>query len=411
MDKLPAEVLYNILDHIPKSWGRYALINCLRTCRLCYNVGLPLLYDRITVESFWPHRFLHQFPSEKLEMVNFVTLSITASPADRPNVGGTICVVESRLRELAALLPRMINLSTFSFNFQDFEPNHPRPIRIHRSIICKLVENLPTSCVNLEIDANGLDDMGTNPLHLCDRLRDVLPRLQHLRLRMAEICPGIFATGFNQDGTTAQQSTITRVVAPFLKTVMINCCAYQGPARACGTQDGMDAHIPLLQRLHEFAACGSFPAIERLWLVHKPRLGDVGSQYRYYKRCDIMQNQTWCIPLIHGYCSNGDTGRSCFSRTPEGQEVFSFGVSTLEQLVEEQTWKITPGSGRVPSADIEGLDIRRGSAMGSRDLADHRAIERCDCQYHRLWRKECDAGVQFLRPVLSEGLLDESPMT
>lgn len=406
MDKLPVEVLHTILEHAKNTRRPERFFSCLLCCHLWHDIGLPLMYKEILVYKWNMLRFLY-ISSKNLGLVKFLTVSVTITRDDWQYFPGGF---ESRLCELSRVLPRMINLSTLSFTYSDFMPRHPRPIVMGRSAITELVRNLPESCVNLEIDANGLDIREITTPHLCDALRDVLPQLQHLRLRLADICPGIFAMGFNEDGTTAHRSTVMPVVAPFLKTLVINCCANTSPAGACGTQRSIDAHIPLLQRLCEFAARGSFPAIERLWLVYKPRLDFSVPQHPYYKRCDIIQNQAWCIPFTEGYCYKGYRDPMCFMRTPEGREAY-VDEYRLEPLVEEQTWKFTLRELRVPSANTMGLNIQRMYPTSFPDVQVHREIEGCECPFHRLWSKEEDTGVQHLCSLQRGNLLDESPMT
>lgn len=408
MDKLPVEVLHTILEYAKIPWptgSRTHFFSCLLCCRLWYDISLPLMYKGIYLRVGDLHRFLTKFSPRKLAMVKFLTISATVSRNEITWYGRFF--LGGLLRKISTLLPKMINLSTLSFTYNDSMPEHPRLIFMCRSAITELVKNLPTSCVNLEIDTHGLDKYDTTETHLCDALRDVLPRLQHLRLRLANLCPGIFAPGFNLDGTTSHQSIIVPVVAPFLKTLVINCYASRSLTEACGTEPSRDAHIPLLRRLCEFASRGSFPAIERLWLVYKSRLGFAAPGYLYYKRCDIIQNQAWCIPFVEGNCYRNTR---CFMRTPEGQEAYAF-EKRLEPLVEEQTWRSTLDVLRVPSANIMGLDIQCVPTSSFESVLDYQKIEDCDCPCHELWRTEQLTGVQYLVPVQRGDLLDESPMT
>ena len=414
MDKLPVEVLYTILEHVKNArQPRPRFFSCILCCHLWHDVALPMMYKEINIYSLsWLEFFLDKISSRNLAMVKFLRISVTISREDFVYFSGSR--LKTGLRKLSTVLPNMINLSTFSFTYSDFMPGHPRPIRMGRSAITELVKSLPTSCVTLEIDAHGLDNYkdhheDTSP-HFCDTLRDILRQLQHLRLRLADLCPGIFATGFNQDGTMAHQSTITPVVAPFLRTLVINCCAHLSLAGACGTKGSRDAHIPLLQRLCEFAARGSFPAIERLWLVYKPRLDFSTPQYHYYKRCDIIRNQAWCIPFIEGYCYKGYRETMCFMRTPEGRESY-VGETMLDPLVEEQTWEYILRRLWVPSVDYIGSDVQRDHDDCFTNVPSHQEIEGCHCEFHTLWYHEEFTGVQHLIPVQREGLLDESPVT
>lgn len=407
MDKLPEEILLMIFQHVQSPSQQRSFVSCLLCCHLWYRIGLPLLCNEIKLGNFNLERFLVYFPSKNLAMTKLLTISVEGSVKDDLNRGYAL---KPRLCRVFSILPKMINLSTLSFIYNDFWVGHPRPIFMERSAVVLLIENLPKTCVNLEIDTHGLDELGYGTPHLCDTLRRILPRLQHLRLRLRDLCPGIFATGFDQDSSTAQHSVITPVKAPFLKTVVINCCSRELVAAACGTERRMNSHIPLMQRLYEFAACGCFPAIERLWLVYKPRVQDGGRRYSYFKRCDIAQNRAWFVPFINDRCYTQERENRYLMRTPEEQEVLAFEC-VVEKLVEGQTWKTAATGRRVPSAHGTGLDIRFTMEMYFSPLARYRADnEVCSCEFHRLWHNEKVTGMQLMSSVQKEGLLDESPM-
>lgn len=339
--------------------------------------------------------------------VKYLTVSITASYDNLELLGSTQI---RRLRRLAALLSEMRNLSTFSFIFSDPRSRNPHPRQLPRHVITTILEKLPTSCVNLEIDTNGLDFLVPNKPHFCDMLRRVLPRLQHLRLRLTYMCPAIFATGFNQHGTIGDRSAFTSMVAPSLKTVVINCRTGFWTTGDCGRWPSIDAPVSLLKTLRELAACGCFPAIERLWLVYQPRIQFIGPQYPYYKQCDIIQNQTWAIPFLPGMCPQFAENRDvCLARLPDGGEVLAH-EHVVEKFVEGQTWQTTLSGCSVPAAAIQKSDIWCAKPLPLLDLNCFGAVGWCQCGFHLLLRNETVTGFQLMGAVQREGLTDESPV-
>ena len=60
---------------------------------------------------------------------------------------------------------------------------------------CKVVQAIPESCANLELDTGGTDGIQQgrgNGKHLCQDIQRVLPKLHHLRLRVAYACHTIW---------------------------------------------------------------------------------------------------------------------------------------------------------------------------------------------------------------------------
>lgn len=100
---------------------------------------------------------------------------------------------------------RMCNLVSFSLVIKgeymrcDWrrEPNLPG------AVFSDLLRSLPQSCTSVEMDTGGTDSAG-----MCISLRDILPRLVHLRLRALHLCPQALPP------------------APLLETCIISFCNY-----------------------------------------------------------------------------------------------------------------------------------------------------------------------------------------
>ena len=407
MDRLPQELLHIILKYAQSTSKQASFISCLLCCHLWYKIGRPLLHNGISLRNTNLQSFLRRFPSKDFSNIRLLTMLIEAS-FDDPTVFGPNQA--RRVQRLGALLPQMVNLSTFSFTFTNPRTWGPYDVQIPRSIIIELVENLPASCVSLEIDTNGLDFLEPHQPHLCDKLRHILPRLHHLRLRLADVCPGIFATGFNPDGT--RESTITSVMAPCLKTAIINCCTGLWYSGACGIEPKTDGDMSLIPDLHDFASCGNFPVIERLWIIHRPHVEPMGPQYLSYQRCDIVKNQTWGIPFLPEFGHAYPVDQIAYLvRSLKGQEFLCRNESVIEQLVaEEQTWQTTLSKINVPAAVMMRWDFEKEQPLRFFDLTAYR-ITSCDrCDFHVLWRNERVTGLRLMGPVLTEGLMDDDRM-
>lgn len=98
----------------------------------------------------------------------------------------------------------MKNLTSFSLRIDKFPPagraeghrNDPLGARMKTRTLRCLLEALPKSCIDVELDTRGRDDDRVcyfNPdyndhVHLCPTIRNLLPRLQHVRLRLGSLC-------------------------------------------------------------------------------------------------------------------------------------------------------------------------------------------------------------------------------
>ncbi|KAL8693312.1 MAG: hypothetical protein Q9218_001831 [Villophora microphyllina] len=104
-------------------------------------------------------------------------------------------------------MAKMTALVSFSFSIDKF-PSHERTSEDTRrpegscmrsEVIAKLLDALPNSCVDLDLDTGGREDdqdCGFHDSmwcdHLCTAVRGLLPRLRHLRLRLGSLCANLF---------------------------------------------------------------------------------------------------------------------------------------------------------------------------------------------------------------------------
>jgi hypothetical protein len=151
--------------------------------------------------------------------------------------------------------------------------------------LSSIINNLPDSCTCLEIDtehsgfivvpSTDFNSQPTSPV--CDAIRTILPRLEHLRLRRPQLCSALFGTKSHE-----QDAGFEAVRATNLKSCLINLSLrtpgpYPGTLAAlCGASApiplvGLRPHFPyaltpLLPGLQAFARLNS-ARLERLWIV------------------------------------------------------------------------------------------------------------------------------------------------
>jgi hypothetical protein len=59
--------------------------------------------------------------------------------------------------------------------------------------LADIIRSLPQQCCNLELDTQGNDRAEAGCTHLREAIRDAVPGLQRLRLRLSTLCEALFS--------------------------------------------------------------------------------------------------------------------------------------------------------------------------------------------------------------------------
>lgn len=139
------------------------------------------------------------------------------------------------LQELAEKIKSMTRLSTFSFFVSSGACKFD--FQIPRRSIATFLDCLPETCHSIEIDTQHLDrDMlDPSPVHLCDKVRALLPQLKHLRLDVRSMCQALFGIGPAPDSSPVKTFNYSPVDAPSLQTVFIKSTNTYRRTLVCGT--------------------------------------------------------------------------------------------------------------------------------------------------------------------------------
>lgn len=134
----------------------------------------------------------------------------------------------SPLDNFPAVLAQMTNLATFSLSITLFGQYTP-----HKDTVGLILSALPKSCINLELDLDiKFNDADTGLAHVCEAIRDLLPRLHNLRLNIGTLCPGLFSPNLAMDGSIKDETHFQARVYKSLKSLVINCDV-TGNTRTC----------------------------------------------------------------------------------------------------------------------------------------------------------------------------------
>lgn len=446
MHELPQEVLLIVLKQVRNMSSPSSFLSCLLSCRRWCDLGLPLLHSFILLRNSNLESFSSRFPHAKFNLIKSLTVRIDPESPQKDSAGRYVedmthmnrhgssesRILWDRLRILAALIKKMNSLLTFSFVVAHNKNIIGVPgYGIPTSTIAWMIDHLPKGCVNLEIDSGAHDCFWSDSVHLCDKIRHVLPRLRHFRVRLYRLCPAMFCANVNADGAIDRQ--VAALSAPFLKTVIINVsvdlahihlgetariCGYFG--EPCSNQyryGQSEARLSLITALQHLLARGSFPTIKRLWLLDMRAAHADWSTNKPYNRRDIVLEKTWVIPCTWVTRFNVNDRwetveeDTILTRTPEGHDFISprWGV---DNLAEAHTWEETMGGCRMPAKMIETDSFWRDDYRKQQlsiESVEAFKIRRPD-KTCPLWVNEEKSGLRLLDVFEREGLIEAWPL-
>lgn len=435
--RLPNELLSSILLQVKLDSSASSFLPCLLCCKTWYGVALPLLYHDVHLNNSTLEPFVKHFKVSTGSFVRSLTLCVDpVEPELQPDAPHPYAFVEdeeemrrvgsqgsqrlwSHLRDIATQVTQMAGLVSFSLHTSP-EPNKvgfwlPRPA------IAAIIQALPQSCVNLEIDTRGRDSSEPGSAHLCAAIRATLPRVQNLRLRLSTMCPAIFGADFDSSAPAKFFSSFQPLATSTLETVLINCVPgniFGSRAGICGpSQESLynDWTEPEPQAYFAFVDCLRL-GVERLCYPVAKRVSvimalphDNADQaiYPALLRGDILENQVSVLPFrnIIGMRSND----GYLVRTFDDQEIFTCPW-VVDALVENQFWGETKDGYRLPA-----------QMLGTTEFSLH-AVKRMPIQSTRewkvkypmigcgLWSNERRTGSRLLQAEGREGLKDVTPI-
>jgi hypothetical protein len=236
--------------------------------------------------------------------------------------------------------------------------------------LAPIIDALPKSCVNLELDTGGWDaSPKEGDPHLCVSIRRVLPRMQHVRLRLRFMCSAIFGEGHlvPSERLRARSICYTKeyepISLPNMRTLLVNCALPDRAMRdTCRPDDWEDLppeglmtrtawHVitSALERLIQRGDCHSpFAKIH----VHDFMSGcpldmkPYGSPYTTFIRTEMSSLTSWAFPAVE-LLPLGE-GERILVRMPDGQDLIS-SLAGVESLVEGELWKTTMEGARLPA--------------------------------------------------------------
>ena len=376
-ERLPNEILSSVLLEVKVDPDASSFLRCLLCCMTWRDMAIPILYRDVLLTESNLSTFVRYFKSSYGPLLRTLTIAVNpVQPASTDNdehrverYGSQNAQVLWRLlNQLSCDLASMIRMTTFSLTISS--DSYARGFWIPKCTIATIIRALPEACVNLEIDTRDYEGPAPKPVHLCDDICAILPRLQNLRLCLTTICPAIFMDDYEPFQSRERQSSSKPVVAPFLRTFVVNClpgsifaydqvglCTpgwspYQLPQRTWSDyvlyyfEHSEEIVTTIVNALWFGKEIGSFPVAEHVSFLHPGSHGTTAS----LNRRNILENTTWALPLGQLAIHRTDLDLF-FIRTPEDQEVVS-DQWTIKALAEGEIWVETMDGCRVPASTV-----------------------------------------------------------
>ncbi|ORX93273.1 hypothetical protein BCR34DRAFT_594728 [Clohesyomyces aquaticus] len=384
---LPDDIMITVATELRRSDSARADLSAfVLVQKRWYHIGIPVLYGNIAFSVTTIKRLRTSFPAEKFgEHVRSLTLQIRCPPRSKDHFSEH----EDPLAEdLAAVVPtvqHLTNLASFSLVLRC--PNWGFFEYLPRSVVVAILDELPESCINLELDIgpqNGLK----GEVHVCDTIRSLLPRLRNLRIRVGEMCGAIFGM-INENGDNFEPVSIPKV-----NSMVVNC-GYDGEeVEKCTMEDWGSAWPLVTESLSRLIAQGSGVASSGAkvyammntdeWLA-PPKIGVFG-----VIRVDMMAKTSWAFPKWFERTPATPTlGPSLFHaiRVP-GYDFWAEDYDTIEAIAEGQLWRDVRGGGRLP---VEVLQAERNNLPSFGTGCVEKPLE-----MHKNWVEGGDWGGELL---------------
>ncbi|KAK3170899.1 hypothetical protein OEA41_002983 [Lepraria neglecta] len=206
IDKLSPEILTNVLQRVRNSWAKSEandFAGILTVRHRWHEIAKPILCTDIVLTNTTLPLFLARITARDINSIRSLTIIISPLAGEKeaakiPQPHGPTSRdwrrpppltngIWRHLRRMAKWLPIMERLASFSFRVQQPDPRRCSERWLKDKVLKLLLKNLPLSCTGIELDTAGFGD-DDQKVHLCDTLRDIMPRMKNARLHLDTLC-------------------------------------------------------------------------------------------------------------------------------------------------------------------------------------------------------------------------------
>lgn len=377
MDSLSNDILSLILTKVKSGdSGSIDILACLRVNKTWHRLASPILHRHVVLDNSRMIPLHHSFRLDYGPQVQ--TLTLLVSSEGRHLVDGNpkpLPELDAKIRLVIPLLRRLDSLDSFSLSLEGREE-----CIIERGTVVDIIDALPESCTNLELDTQGQDQQhGEGSAHLCKSLRRLMPRMHHVRIRVASVCPALLGMGeLSNHHDLSQQSplidstpeTASPARTPFkpvdlpnIRSLVIYCALpHSGKMACCGrasrshqTEYTGPSWVPITTAMEQLPVAfrppprgASILAVNATRQISEADFEDPAA-WQAIVVARPMERTSQAVPH-RAIWSSAD---SVFVRLPDGRDmVTTLGNAVL--IAEGETWCGTLGGGaRVPRTILE----------------------------------------------------------
>jgi hypothetical protein len=250
-------------------------------------------------------------------------------------------------------------------------------------------------------------------IHVCDTLRRVLPRMQHIRIRLASMCCAMFGTEIEEPQSSPHWEP---TALPNLKSLVVSCSLPNGQlSRRCGNSAWRSEMVYPNQVSEENLAWGSVTfGLAKLVEAQSTTPSDAQvcativtkDGFNHWRMptsfcVDLGKKESLAAPFMSlGYGAPSEV--SWLIRLPNDVELIADTLHDVESLIESGRWKDIVGAARLPASIIEAERLGRPSwATGCEEIIvsmeDSKAWRsRNQTKMSMLWRDEEKLNVKLL---------------
>ncbi|KAF2446119.1 hypothetical protein P171DRAFT_252378 [Karstenula rhodostoma CBS 690.94] len=330
---LPNEILMDVFDRLTNKPSN--LVAAMRTCKRWHHIASTVLYQHISLDSklredtsgarfgkFARQYHLIQSLSVRITQVHLMGFCVRSTDAF------------DRLAELCEAVRRMKNLRTFALSFEE-SLDHLEGFPVPSAVIVLVLQSLPASVVNLNLDCDCINRPDIDQPHVCHAVSALLPRLRSLRLRTSHLCSGLLsslslaATLDHERLSSPSNSKKHPNRASALEYLIIKViarpeCAHSAHTALCYSGDKLLHGAKLATTLQELYNIGAFPSLCEFAVI-----GRVDAP-------STLQNDNWNVFKIRTfargisetitlpYCARGGSSSLYMIRDGEGDWFGSF---------------------------------------------------------------------------------------
>ena len=138
------------------------------------------------------------------------------------------------LSKLAVILPRMTAMTSFSFYVteQSSEFRYAYGFWLRRSDLQAILEALPETVTDIEVDTKGFDQCYSHDKHMCPQIASLISKCKNIRIRLSRMCTEVIPTNIDNKQL---ESVVINLLQPDHHAATKDCGMVEDDDRRTGT--------------------------------------------------------------------------------------------------------------------------------------------------------------------------------